>query len=60
VFEGIYVAPWDRLRRDRAWVELEQLADEKRSEAHLYADQHVVAAYTDRPTYRPGQQVQFS
>ena len=27
--------------------------------AHVYADRHLVAAYTDRPTYRPGQEVQF-
>jgi alpha-2-macroglobulin len=59
VFEGIYRNPWDRLHRERAWLGLEAFADEKQSEAQVYADQHVVAAYTDRPTYRPGQQVQF-
>src|SRR5262249_40055609 len=27
--------------------------------AHLYSTRHVLAALTDRPTYRPGQEVQF-
>ena len=26
---------------------------------HVYTDRHVIAAYTDRPTYRPGQEVRF-
>ncbi len=60
VFEGIYDSGdderhpfvFDRLERARR-------GDAKDASAHVYADRHVVAAYTDRPTYRPGQQVQF-
>lgn len=59
LFEGIYRAPWDRHDRERELRVQEQHADEKRSEAHRYADRHIAAAYTDRPTYRPGQQVNF-
>jgi uncharacterized protein YfaS (alpha-2-macroglobulin family) len=61
VFEGIYVSPLDRqdrLRRDLKAGE-GKAADAKHRQAQLYADRHVVAAYTDRPTYRPDQEVQF-
>lgn len=60
VFEGIYENDDEeehlrdamkRLRRART--------DRKETMAFGYADRHVVAAYTDRPTYRPGQDVQF-
>jgi hypothetical protein len=62
VFEGIYVSPLDRLFKG-----FEAKAGAKRAEgpltlkgaAQVYADRHVIAAYTDRPTYRPDQDVQF-
>jgi uncharacterized protein YfaS (alpha-2-macroglobulin family) len=60
VFEGIYEPGFDEL--DRAAVD--RLKHAKRGEAKemsaaVYEDRHVVIAYTDRPTYRPGQEVQF-
>ncbi len=60
VFEGIYDA-WadnepemleDRLKRARRGLA-------RGSQALVYADRHVVVGYTDRPTYRPGQDVEF-
>jgi lipopolysaccharide export system protein LptA len=58
VFDGIYRAPGEEaeefLRLDRM-----KRVQEIEREAKLFADRYVVAAYTDRPTYRPGQQVQF-
>lgn len=59
VFEGIYETPehefhWARDRLQRA-----RMADAKEVSGQEYADRHVVVAYTDRPTYRPGQEVNF-
>ncbi len=61
VFEGIYLSPLERLeRRDRSMKPSEgKKADAKDGQVQLYADRHVIAAYTDRPTYRPDQEVQF-
>jgi len=61
VFEGVYRRWGDRFdlfgperiaRLQRKRIEVETLAQ-------VYDDRTVIAAYTDRPTYRPGQQVQF-
>jgi hypothetical protein len=58
VFDGVYHSMadhwyWHRRHRDRL-----QRHDEVAA-LQVYADRHVVAALTDRPTYRPGQLVQF-
>jgi len=61
VFEGVYVSAVDQLY-DRYWYGRRHRLREARHEeslAHVYADRHVVAAYTDRPVYRPGQDVHF-
>lgn len=64
VFEGIYQQDRFRYAWDRwAWrggrdAKLRAL-EELESVANVYADRQVVVAYTDRPTYRPGQLVQF-
>ena len=59
VFDGIYTSALD-YERDRFRIAIEQRARKLREErASVYDDRIVVAAYTDRPTYRPGQQVQF-
>jgi uncharacterized protein YfaS (alpha-2-macroglobulin family) len=60
VFEGIYDSGDD----ERHLFVFERMkramrGEAKEASAHVYADRHVVAAYTDRPTYRPGQEVQF-
>ncbi len=58
VFDGIYRAPGeedeDFSRRDR----MKRVLDIER-DAKVFADRYIVAAYSDRPTYRPGQKVQF-
>lgn len=62
LFDGIYRSP-----RDRDREKFERLARAQGARAQhpqqqsgqVYADRHVIAAYTDRPTYRPGQEVQF-
>jgi hypothetical protein len=59
VFAGVYKTDGEEERdrlRDR--LDRKHRAVETR-EAQLYEDRFIVAAYTDRPTYRPGQQVQF-
>jgi hypothetical protein len=58
VFNGVYHSFVD----DRRWHWRHhriQWADEEGPSLKVYADRHVVAALTDRPTYRPGQTVQF-
>jgi uncharacterized protein YfaS (alpha-2-macroglobulin family) len=62
VFEGIYSSPFDddqRWQRDRMKRSRDRKGEAKEAFAAVYQDQHVVAAYTDRPTYRLGQDVQF-
>jgi hypothetical protein len=59
VFEGVYRTVEEEARKrilDRADRQLREL---KLADAKVYEDRYVVAAYTDRPTYRPGQQVHF-
>ncbi len=61
VFDGIYVSPLD-MALDRLYglMKRGERGDAKHTEElRVYADRHVLAAYTDRPTYRPGQEVQF-
>ena len=61
VFEGIYVSPLDRQERLRRLGKMSEgrPGTPKEGQAQLYADRHVIAAYSDRPTYRPHQEVQF-
>ncbi len=62
VFDGVYESDIDRELRDRMMVARMAVAEElavQEALAHAYADRYVVAAYTDRPTYRPGQEVNF-
>lgn len=59
VFEGIYESHEAERWRDFARLARDRKAVAAQSEANVYADRHVVVAYTDRPTYRPGQNVQF-
>ncbi len=63
VFEGIYFSALDRKDRWgwRGEAKEGKSAEEKArtDQALIYADRHVVAAYTDRPTYRPDQEVQL-
>lgn len=59
VFEGLYLSSWERASRHEWIDEPERLAADERRQAHVYADRHVLAVYSDRPTYRPGQPVQF-
>ena len=61
VFAGVYL-PHDAddlrphyARRQR----LQRLRGADQGVASVYEDRHVLAAYTDRPTYRPGQTVNF-
>ncbi len=58
VFEGIYVSPVEKRRGGYSSRRSEAKARELDS-GHLYSDRHVLAVYTDRPTYRPEQDVQF-
>ena len=56
VFEGVYRATWE----ERQAHSFDRLVQEKRlQEASIYEDRFIVAAYTDRPTYRPGQTASF-
>jgi hypothetical protein len=58
VFEGIYRTPLDEL--DHKYRSHRELAMERATgDGHLYSDRHIIAVYTDRPTYRPDQDVQF-
>jgi len=59
VFEGIYSSSDDDHRRLRDRLQRAKRGDAKDASASIYEDQHVIAAYTDRPTYRPGQDVHF-
>jgi uncharacterized protein YfaS (alpha-2-macroglobulin family) len=60
VFEGIYApAIDDHYMRDMLKRARHGRADRKEMLASVYEDRHVIAAYTDRPTYRPGQEVKF-
>ena len=59
VFEGVYTSlPELASRPGRLWYKrAERLV--RAAAASVYADHYVAAAYTDRPTYRPGQTVRF-
>lgn len=61
LFDGLYVSPFDREWHDRDFLRRLQEAKDYAREplAQVYADRHLVAVYTDRPTYRPGQEVHF-
>lgn len=60
VFEGIYVSPLEREERLHRFGDMKETARKAlEAQAQVYADRHVVAAYTDRPTYRPDQDVHF-
>jgi len=61
VFEGIYQSEWERdhWRWHRGGLRDISVAKQDQAEAAVYGDGHVVAAYTDRPSYRPGQNVHF-
>ena len=58
VFEGVYRMhgedDWHREAFDRI-----RRAEERILKASIYDDRLIVAALTDRPTYRPGQEVHF-
>jgi hypothetical protein len=63
VFEGIYRSQqeceadyYNHMNVLRQAREVENRAD---TVAQVYTDRYVIAALTDRPTYRPGQTVQF-
>ena len=65
LFEGIYDT-WDaqqdrmmRPLRKEVARRLRERRDEQLQAAQIYADDHLVAAYTDQPTYRPGQMANF-
>ncbi|MCI0459401.1 MAG: MG2 domain-containing protein [Gemmataceae bacterium] len=59
LFDGIYVSLLERQRWGDYLVRARKELERARQDASLYADRHVLAAYTDRPTYRPGQDVHF-
>lgn len=59
VFEGIYRRADDYGRFVRARLLRDRMQTAHEPLAQVYEDRHVVAAYTDRPTYRPGQDVHF-
>ncbi len=60
VFEGIYdAAPSDEPRMLKERMARSDRGLGKDIGGHIYSDRHVVIGYTDRPTYRPGQNVQF-
>ena len=63
VFEGIYdLQHPDGLqveRQARMRIAREQLAVRAEEMGHVYEDRILAAAYTDRPIYRPGQEVHF-
>lgn len=59
VFVGLYKTTHEE-QRDRFHHRLQRAArDRIERAASVYEDRYIVAAYTDRPIYRPGQQVQF-
>lgn len=59
VFDGIYEAHDSWPLREQLARQRKEIAKTADPAAHLYADRHVVVAYTDRPTYRPNQEVRF-
>ncbi len=60
VFEGIYEPQNDFRQRGLERLErARKLRADVKGDSFAYRDRHVLAAYTDRPTYRPGQDVQF-
>ena len=63
LFDGIYKREFGqpRFARMQALQVVREVVttDVTTDVARVYADRHVVAAHTDRPTYRPGQEVQF-
>jgi len=64
VFDGIYHPRWEddfdgRLGMAQQRVDRTQAVAMDEPAAQVFADRAVIAAYTDRPTYRPGQTVQF-
>jgi hypothetical protein len=58
VFEGIYLTPLDR-RRHGYRYRYDEGKEVSFGDGHVYSDRHIIAVYTDRPTYRPDQDVQF-
>ena len=58
VFEGIYRSPFER-HGSRDYLRRAEAKEGHSGDGHLYSDRHVIAVYTDRPTYRPEQDVQF-
>jgi len=62
VFKGIYESDFDYWRDEPVDSIMRRVIDRRIRETvlgHAYTDRYVVAAYTDRPTYRPGQEVNF-
>lgn len=62
LFEGLYLTYERRMmdERDMASRPFERLQRAVQAEkAGVYSDRTILAAYTDRPAYRPGQRVQF-
>lgn len=62
VFEGIYATRYWWLPRQLKILDVAQSAGWARvfePAPATYEDRYVMAAYTDRPTYRPGQEVNF-
>ena len=62
VFEGIYTHTDPSERSGIELFHRDRLLDEKEGAepaAHVFDDRYVVAVCTDRPTYRPGHEVQF-
>lgn len=61
VFEGLYFSPLDHHEWRDHWGKMGEAKEAKglHGQAQLYADRQVVAAFTERPTYRPDQEVQF-
>lgn len=59
LFDGIYERESARLAWKRESLRHAIRDTIRPDQAQLYGDRHVVAAYTDRPVYRPGQEVQF-
>ena len=59
VFEGIYETADHERHGLRERLDRARGIPGDAKVVNVYGDRHVVVAYTDRPTYRPGQDVQF-
>jgi len=63
VFEGLYLTYERRMMNEHRPLRMRpdrlRRAMEQAELASVYRDQTILAAYTDRPAYRPGQTVQF-